>query len=201
MLAPAPPRCWTRSSTRNDSDTFSIWPSTNCSVNFPGKVIRWSVAMEPATATGTGTLPRDGVRRDARWTSEDDPNTLGAARVARRAAILQGPADSVQGPPRAGEQWTATTPRVPCRAFEARGEGWSFLQSASARRSDVPSWATPTTPSRQPTAVPEVTTAASQPEPATTPAPPRVKPVMITRVGRSQTDSSPVSATPACPAR
>src|SRR4051812_8152014 len=54
MLAPAPPRCWTRSSTRNDSETFSIWPSTNCSANLPGNVIRWSVAMDPVTATGTG---------------------------------------------------------------------------------------------------------------------------------------------------
>src|SRR3954451_20170375 len=53
MFAPAPPRCWTRSSTRNESETFSIWPSTNCSVNFPGKVMRWSVAIEPVTATGT----------------------------------------------------------------------------------------------------------------------------------------------------
>src|SRR5215213_6604258 len=53
MLAPAPPRCWTRSSTRKESETFSICPSTNCSTNFPGKVIRWSVAMEPVTTTGT----------------------------------------------------------------------------------------------------------------------------------------------------
>src|SRR3954466_1429850 len=79
MFAPAPPRCCTRSSTRNDSDTFSIWPSTNCSVNFPGKVIRWSVAMEPVTATGTGRSLGDGVWRDARWTSRDGPHTLGAA--------------------------------------------------------------------------------------------------------------------------
>src|SRR3954467_4497084 len=57
MLAPAPPRCCTRSSTRNDSETFSIWPSTNCSVKVPGKVIRWSVAMEPVTTTVTRTLP------------------------------------------------------------------------------------------------------------------------------------------------
>src|SRR3954451_19360981 len=59
MLAPAPPRCCTRSSTRNDSETFSIWPSTNCSVKVPGKVIRWSVAMEPVTTTVTRTLPRE----------------------------------------------------------------------------------------------------------------------------------------------
>src|SRR4051794_32614516 len=36
---------------------------------------------------------------------------------------------------------------------------------------------------------------------ATTPAPPSVMPVIATRVGRSQTDSVPVSATPACPPR
>src|SRR3954463_2961120 len=53
MLAPAPPRCCTRSSTRKDSETLPIWPSTNCSVKVPGKVIRWSVAMEPVTTTGT----------------------------------------------------------------------------------------------------------------------------------------------------
>src|SRR3954462_7865012 len=57
MFAPAPPRCCTRSSTRKDSETFSIWPSTNCSVKVPGKVIRWSVAMEPVTTTVTRTLP------------------------------------------------------------------------------------------------------------------------------------------------
>src|SRR3712207_3639065 len=103
MLAPAPPRCCTRSSTRNDSDTFSIWPSTNCSVNFPGKVIRWSVAMEPVTTTGTGALPRDGVRRDARWTSEDDANTLGAARAPRPRPPVRGPPTPSRAPPRARE--------------------------------------------------------------------------------------------------
>src|SRR3954467_5421768 len=60
MFAPAPPRCWTRSSTRNDSETFSISPSTNCSAKRPGKVIRWSVAIEPVTTTGTaGSLDGD----------------------------------------------------------------------------------------------------------------------------------------------
>src|SRR3978361_2396399 len=51
MFAPAPPRCCTRSSTRKESETFSILPSTNWSVNLPGKVIRWSVAIEPVTTT------------------------------------------------------------------------------------------------------------------------------------------------------
>src|SRR4051812_12184773 len=61
MFAPAPPRCCTRSSTRKDSETFSIFPSTNWSVNLPGKVMRWSVAMEPVTTTDMGaTLSGDG---------------------------------------------------------------------------------------------------------------------------------------------
>src|SRR3712207_7741165 len=51
------------------------------SVNFPGKVIRWSVAMEPVTATGTGALPRGGVQRDARWTSDDDPKDRKSTRL------------------------------------------------------------------------------------------------------------------------
>jgi hypothetical protein len=67
MFAPAPPRCWTRSSTRKESETFSSWPSTNCSVNFPGKVIRWSVAIEPVTATGTGDLLGGGAVSTARY--------------------------------------------------------------------------------------------------------------------------------------
>src|SRR3712207_1209722 len=94
MLAPAPPRCWTRSSTRKDSETLPIWPSTNCSVKVPGKVIRWSVAMEPVTTTGTGApqgrqpvmeptghvnprFPRGsapvGVREPAEGAAERDP--------------------------------------------------------------------------------------------------------------------------------
>src|SRR3954449_12066419 len=109
MLAPAPPRCCTRSSTRKDSDTFSIWPSTNCSVNFPGNVIRWSVAMEPVTATGTGRSLGDGVRRDARWTSRDGPNTLGAAGVARRTAS-NAPLASSRAPAWACEGWGGRGP-------------------------------------------------------------------------------------------
>src|SRR5690349_6636003 len=78
MFAPAPPRCCTRSSTRNDSETFSIWPSTNCSMKVPGKVIRWSVAMEPVTTTVTRTLP--GVMCAAK----NEHLRVGAARSVRR---------------------------------------------------------------------------------------------------------------------
>jgi hypothetical protein len=35
-------------------------------VNFPGKVIRWSVAIEPVTATGTGDLLGGGAVSAAR---------------------------------------------------------------------------------------------------------------------------------------
>src|SRR5947209_2313430 len=71
MFAPAPPRCCTRSSTRKESETFSICPSTNCSANRPGKVIRWSVAMEPVTATGTRALL--GVGATSLWSAQRPP--------------------------------------------------------------------------------------------------------------------------------
>src|SRR5918997_1236994 len=101
MLAPAPPRCCTRSSTRKDSDTLPIWPSTNWSVKVPGKVIRWSVAMEPVTTTGTcapqrrqpatrptgrvhsrfsGASPPVGVRKFTQSTSQGDPQLGGPDR-------------------------------------------------------------------------------------------------------------------------
>ncbi|GAA2948927.1 hypothetical protein GCM10020227_14960 [Streptomyces flavovirens] len=47
------------------------WSATSWSVNLPGKVIRWSVAMEPVTAMRTGRLllrkakgPRERTLRD-----------------------------------------------------------------------------------------------------------------------------------------
>src|SRR3954462_4190221 len=99
MLAPAPPRCCTRSSTRKDSDTFSICPSTNCSVKVPGKVIRWSVAIEPVTHTVTGALPRGGVEADHRGSTLLDsglpgsPTSLGApTRACRPGAVGEHPA-------------------------------------------------------------------------------------------------------------
>src|SRR6266498_4045447 len=56
MLGATPPRCTTRSSTRNDSDTLCIWSATNCSVKRPGNVIRMSVAIDAATAIFTVVL-------------------------------------------------------------------------------------------------------------------------------------------------
>src|SRR5690349_7938182 len=53
MLAATPPRRTTRSSTRKDSETLASWSASSCSENRPGKCIRWSVAIEPATSTGT----------------------------------------------------------------------------------------------------------------------------------------------------
>src|SRR5215831_13800167 len=53
MLGATPPRRTTRSSTRNDSETRSRCSASSCSPNLPGKCIRWSVAMEPLTSTGT----------------------------------------------------------------------------------------------------------------------------------------------------
>src|ERR1700754_3543127 len=57
MFAAIPPRRTTRSSTRKLRDRRWIWSATICSPNFPGKLIRWSVAMLPLTATGTVGLP------------------------------------------------------------------------------------------------------------------------------------------------
>src|SRR3712207_2765907 len=84
MFAPAPPRCCTRSSTRKESETFSILPSTNWSVNLPGKVIRWSVAIEPVTTTGMagdslrGTAATFGQRTPA-GNGRRGPSSVGAA--------------------------------------------------------------------------------------------------------------------------
>src|SRR5919206_1357267 len=54
MLGATPPRRTTRSSTRNDSDTLCRCSASSCSENLPGKCIKWSVAIDPATRTGTG---------------------------------------------------------------------------------------------------------------------------------------------------
>ena len=53
MLAAHPPRRTSRSSTRNDTDSLSSWSTTRLSANLPGKDIRWSVAMDPATRMDT----------------------------------------------------------------------------------------------------------------------------------------------------
>src|SRR3954454_16911411 len=54
MLGPTPPRRMSSSSTRKDNDTLCSCSASSCSENLPGKCIRWSVAMDPATSTDTG---------------------------------------------------------------------------------------------------------------------------------------------------
>src|SRR3546814_18039534 len=51
MLAAQPPRRTSRSSTRNETLSLSSWSTTRESENLPGKVIRWSVAMQPAISS------------------------------------------------------------------------------------------------------------------------------------------------------
>src|SRR6266508_4884941 len=50
MFAATPPRRTSSRSTRNDSETWCNASGISWSVNRPGKVIRWSVAIEPVTA-------------------------------------------------------------------------------------------------------------------------------------------------------
>ena len=61
MLAATPPRRTSRSSTRNDSEILSSLSATRESANFPGKVMRWSVAIEPVTHTRTEVSSRRGA--------------------------------------------------------------------------------------------------------------------------------------------
>ena len=53
MFAATPPRRISSPSTRNDRETRSSLSAMRCSVNFPGNVIRWSVATDPVTAIRT----------------------------------------------------------------------------------------------------------------------------------------------------
>src|SRR6201987_2571268 len=53
MLAATPPRRMASSSTRNDSETLSSFSAMSWSVNLPGNVIKWSVAIDPVTAIRT----------------------------------------------------------------------------------------------------------------------------------------------------
>src|SRR5271169_5452428 len=57
MLAATPPRRMARSSTRNESETLSSLSAMSWSVNLPGNVIRWSVAIDPVTAMRTAAKP------------------------------------------------------------------------------------------------------------------------------------------------
>src|SRR2546423_1602608 len=60
MFAATPPRRTTRSSTRNDRDTLCNWSGRSCSLNRPGKCIRWSVAIEPVTTIFMAASVRSG---------------------------------------------------------------------------------------------------------------------------------------------
>ena len=63
MFAATPPRRTSRSSTRNDSETLSSLSATSESANRPGKVMRWSVAIDPVTAMRTVGQPTSAVGR------------------------------------------------------------------------------------------------------------------------------------------
>src|SRR3954453_10062784 len=100
MFAPAPPRCWTRSSTRKDSETFAIFPSTNWSVNRPGKVIRWSVAIEPVTTTDIENSLAGGRRPGQAPRQRTAPTT---ASVGERPAQLEPELDGGDHPEHAAD--------------------------------------------------------------------------------------------------
>ncbi|CAM5530293.1 hypothetical protein SVIOM342S_03864 [Streptomyces violaceorubidus] len=53
MFAATPPRRTSSWSTRKESETVCSWSATSWSEKRPGKVMRWSVAMEPVTAMRT----------------------------------------------------------------------------------------------------------------------------------------------------
>src|SRR5262245_33250925 len=53
MFGATPPRRTTRSSTRKDNEILCRCSASSCSLNLPGKCMRWSVAMEPLTRIGT----------------------------------------------------------------------------------------------------------------------------------------------------
>src|SRR5262245_39363452 len=51
MLAATPPRRISRSSTRKETESLCSCSTTSESSNFPPKLIRWSVAIEPAISS------------------------------------------------------------------------------------------------------------------------------------------------------
>ncbi len=65
MLAATPPRRMSRSSTRKLSETLSRASAISESANRPGKVMRWSVAIEPVTQMRTWALSLVGGRTRA----------------------------------------------------------------------------------------------------------------------------------------
>src|SRR6478735_7542847 len=104
MLAATPPRRTTRSSTRNESDTLWSWSASSCWENRPGKCIKWSVAIEPLTRTGTAgtvpnpsTIPNSGASRKprpVRTRLAAEGVTAGAAAACVR--VVDGRADQVR---------------------------------------------------------------------------------------------------------
>ena len=60
MLGATPPRRISRSSTRNDTESLSSWSTTSESANLPPKLIRWSVAIEPAIRSDMTRNTTDG---------------------------------------------------------------------------------------------------------------------------------------------
>ena len=56
MFAATPPRLICSSSTRKDNATLSSLSATSWSVNLPGNVIRWSVAIDPVMAMRTAAV-------------------------------------------------------------------------------------------------------------------------------------------------
>ena len=50
MFPATPPRLISRSPTRKDTESLSIFSAMNVSVNLPANIIRWSVAIDPVTA-------------------------------------------------------------------------------------------------------------------------------------------------------
>src|SRR6056297_2915667 len=75
MLGATPPRRICSSSTRKDNETLSILSATRESENFPGKLIRWSVATDPVIKIATDQDPsgqRSAQRRPVPSTDSAD---------------------------------------------------------------------------------------------------------------------------------
>ena len=53
ILAATPPRRISSASTKKDNEILSSLSATSESANRPGKVIKWSVAMDPVIRTAT----------------------------------------------------------------------------------------------------------------------------------------------------
>src|SRR5581483_3389534 len=118
MFGPTPPRRTSSASTRNESETVCSWSATSWSANRPGKVIRWSVAIEPVTAMRTAGLlggvdglsapryrrPRVLASRARRPYAREQENVSG---VTKTAAADSGAGDDAQG------QARAPRPRLP----------------------------------------------------------------------------------------